>query len=106
LFASLFRPLNVPYGNLIGMGNLTIDTALDALLDPLSRCLGAESARRIAELRVDPAVQLRIDALAERANNGELSEEERAEYEAYINTSDFISILKLKARRHLDSNRS
>ena len=47
----------------------------------------------------------RIDSLAERANNGVLSEEERAEYEAFINAGDFISILKLKARRHLDLNR-
>jgi hypothetical protein len=77
---------------------------LDGLLDPLSRCLDAESARRLAEFHIDPAIQARIDALAERANNGLLSEEERAEYEAFINTIDLISILKVKARRHLDSN--
>ena len=62
MVVSLFRPLNVPFGNLIGMANLTIDTALDGLLDSLSRCLDAESARRVTELRVDPAVQSRIDA--------------------------------------------
>ena len=88
------------------MGNAAIDIALDGLLEPLSRCLDAESARRVTELRIDPAVQARIDALAERANNGELSEEEQAEYEAFINAGDFISILKLKARRHLDSKPS
>lgn len=88
------------------MGNSATDTALDGLLGPLSRCLNAESARRVTELRIDSAVQSRIDALAERANNGVLTEEERAEYEAYINAGDFISILKLKARRHLDSNPS
>jgi hypothetical protein len=92
------------YGNLIDMGNPAIDTALDGLLDPLSRCLDAESARRVTEFRIDPAVQSRIDTLAERANNGVLSDEERAEYEAFINLGDFISILKLKARRHLDLN--
>jgi uncharacterized protein YnzC (UPF0291/DUF896 family) len=86
------------------MGNPATDTALDGLLDPLSRCLDAESARRVTELRIDPAVQARIDALAERANNGTLSDEERAEYEAFINAADFVSILKLKVRRHLDSN--
>jgi hypothetical protein len=80
------------------MGN-SLDTALDGLLDPLSRCLDAESARRVTELRIDPSVQSRIDALAERANNGVLGDEERAEYEAYVNASDFIAILKLKARR-------
>jgi hypothetical protein len=94
------------YGNLAGMGNPAATTALDDLLDPMSRCLDAESARRVAEFRIDPAVQARIDILAERANNGVLSEEERTEYEAFINAADFISVLKLKARRQLDSSRS
>lgn len=77
---------------------------LDGLLDPLSRCLDAESTRRVAKFRVAPQVQKRIDVLAERANNGLLSEEERAEYEALINAADFISILKVKAQRNLKSN--
>jgi hypothetical protein len=77
---------------------------IDDLLEPLSRCLDAESARRVVELKVARAVQERIDTLAERANEGMLSDEERAEYEALINAADFISILKLKARQHLNSN--
>jgi hypothetical protein len=76
-------------------------TVLDGLLDPLSRCLDAESARRLVDLRVDPPVQERIDTLGERANEGSLSPEERGEYEALVNAADFISILKLKAKRHL-----
>jgi hypothetical protein len=78
-------------------------TGLDGLLEPLSRCLDAESARRIVDFRVDPTVQERIDVLAERANDGTLSEIERSEYEAMVNVADFISILKLKARLQLDS---
>jgi hypothetical protein len=78
-------------------------TGLDGLLDPLSRCLDAESSRRVVEFRVDPPVQQRIDALAERASEGTLSDTEREEYEALINAADFISILKLKARLYLDS---
>jgi uncharacterized protein YnzC (UPF0291/DUF896 family) len=46
-------------------------------------------------------VQQRIDALAERANEGVLTSDESAEYEALINAADFISILKLKARQNL-----
>jgi hypothetical protein len=88
----------------MAMGNPTVATALDGLLDPLSRCLDAESAQRVAEFRVDPAVQARIDTLAQRANDGVLSQEERAEYEAFINAADFISIIKLKVRRQLNSN--
>jgi hypothetical protein len=81
---------------------MSAPSGLDVILDPLSRCLDAESARRLADFRVDPPVQERIDALAERANDDTLGADERAEYEALVNASDFISILKLKARRHLD----
>jgi hypothetical protein len=74
-------------------------TALDELLDPLSRCLDEESARRLVALGVSRPVQERVDRLAELANVGLLSDEERAEYEALTNAADFIAILKLKARR-------
>ena len=77
---------------------------LDGLLEPLSRCLDIASARRVVDLQVAQPVQERIDTLAERANEGTLSDGERSEYEALINAADFISILKLKARQHLDSN--
>ena len=77
---------------------------LDGLLEPLSRCLDTESARRVVALQVATPVQERIDTLAERANQGALTDDERSEYEALINATDFISILKLKARQHLDSN--
>ena len=76
-------------------------SVLDLMLDPVSRCFDAESAKKLLEVRTDPAVQERVNVLAEKANEGLLSEPERAEYEAYINTDDFISILKLKARRYL-----
>jgi hypothetical protein len=86
------------------MGDAGKTTVLDGLLDPLSRCLDAESARRLVEFRIPPTVQARVDVLAERANQGVLSEEERAQYEALINAADFISVLKLKAGQQLKSN--
>jgi hypothetical protein len=87
--------------------NKPADAALlDGLLDPLSRCLDAESARRLAEFRADAAVLARIETLAERANDGTLSDDERTEYEALINAADLIVILRLKAQRQLSSNGS
>jgi hypothetical protein len=77
-------------------------TGLDGLLEPFSLCLDAESARRLVAFRIDPPVQARIEMLGERANEGDLTTAERSEYEALINAADFIAILKLKARRHLD----
>ena len=78
--------------------------SLEDLLGGLSRCLDDESARRVAEFRVDPSVQARIDLLAERANEGLLAPEERSEYEALINAGHVITILKLKSRRNPASN--
>jgi uncharacterized protein YnzC (UPF0291/DUF896 family) len=76
-------------------------TGLDGLLEPLSLCLNAESARRLVAFRIDPQVLVRIEVLGERANEGQLTADERSEYEALINAADFISILRLKAQRHL-----
>jgi hypothetical protein len=86
------------------MSDLIASSVLDSLLDQLSRCLDAESARRVTEFRVAAPVQERVDVLAERANEGLLSDDERAEYDAFINASDFVTILKLKALRNLESS--
>ena len=82
-----------------------MSTALiDELLDPLTLCLDAESAKRIADFQIAPSLQDRLNLLAERANEGVLTNNERIDYEALINVSDFVSIIKLKAQRLLKSN--
>jgi len=86
------------------MENPAVVEALDGLLEPLSRCLDTESAQRVAEFRLNPALQARIDILAERANDGVLSDDERAEYEAFVDAVDFISIFQIKSQRQLKSN--
>ena len=80
---------------------VTSPTSLDSLLEPLGQCLDAQSARQVADLRVAAVVQEKLDSLAERANDGVLTADERAEYEALVNAVDFIDILKLKARQRL-----
>ena len=61
-----------------------------------------ESARRLVAFRIDEPLQARIEMLGERANEGSLSASEKSEYEALIDAADFVAILKLKARRHLE----
>ena len=72
--------------------------ALDRLLDAVGRCLNAESAQQIVELRADSQLQARLDELADKANDGRLSDEERSEYETYVRALDFIAVLQGKAR--------
>jgi len=71
---------------------------LSEILGPFAECLDSESAQRVIEFGFSPGVQNRVAALAEKANEGLLSDDERQEYEAIINANDFISILKVKAR--------
>ena len=80
---------------------MSAKAGLDGILEGLSQCLNADSARRLVEFRVDEQIQARIDQLAAEANEGTLDAGGRSEYESLINASDFVSILKLKARQHL-----
>ena len=80
--------------------------AIDGVLDALSRCLDAESASRVVDFRNRLGDSSPVSLLAERANDGLLTAEERAEYEAVVSLDDFLSILQLKARRQLQTNGS
>lgn len=80
----------------------TTPTALlDRLLDPVASCFTPRIARRLVSLRADEATQKRLDKLADKANEGELTDAERDEYEVYVHAIDFIGILQAKARRYL-----
>jgi len=71
---------------------------LDRMLEPV---MTEEFARYLVGLRADSATQARVDELADKANEGLLSRDERDEYEAYITANDIIAILQAHARRAL-----
>lgn len=71
---------------------------LAQLLEPIGQCMTAELAQRIAELRAPPEVQARIDELADKCNEGELTPEEAAEYDSYVDAIDLIAVLQAQAR--------
>ena len=79
----------------------TAATALNRMLEPLSRSLSVEAATVIAALEIDAPLQARIEELADLCNEGLLNQEERAEYESYVEGAEILSLLKLKARRFL-----
>jgi hypothetical protein len=74
---------------------------LERLLDPVGRCLTPEVARQLVDLRADPDLQERVDLLADKCTEGQLTAEEREEYETYVRASRFIAILQAKARKVL-----
>jgi hypothetical protein len=74
---------------------------LDRLLDPVGRCLSRRAAHKLAGLRADEETQNRVHELAEKCNEGTLSTEERAEYEAYVMAANVVAILQAKARARL-----
>jgi hypothetical protein len=74
------------------------EPVLGRLFDPLARILTPEVARKLVRLRFDAKAQAHIDKLARKCNEGELSDDERREYETYVHAIDFIAILQAKAR--------
>lgn len=85
------------------MENFTESAILDRMLEPVARCFSPVVAKRIAELRAEPAVQARIDELAAKCNEGALTQAEQREYEAYVEAIDLIGLLQAKARSILES---
>lgn len=78
---------------------------LARLLDPLSACLTPAMAKRLVKFRADAATQARVDELATKCTEGELTPQERREYEAYVRAIYLVSILQSKARMVLAKNR-
>jgi hypothetical protein len=68
---------------------------------PIFALLGPDQTRQLAELTGDPDLERRLELLADKANEGELSPAERQEYEAYIEANNLLAVLQAQARFHL-----
>lgn len=80
-----------------------IATSLDAMMSPVTNCLDATSLRALAELRASPEAAERVAWLAERANEGALTVDERAEYESCVMFANFLGVLQSKARKKIEA---
>lgn len=80
------------------------NNAFDRGIDPvLQIILSTDKARTVVDYRADEALQLRIEELADKCNEGELTLPERAEYEGYVRANNFVAIIQAKARKVLAS---
>lgn len=77
---------------------MTPTLVMERILDPVGRCLTPEVARALVSLHAEPEVVARIDYLARKCNEGELTPEERDEYEACVHAIEVVSLLQARAR--------
>ncbi|OAI46734.1 hypothetical protein AYO44_10845 [Planctomycetaceae bacterium SCGC AG-212-F19] len=80
------------------MSKSTNGRILERLLEPVSSSLNEEAARKLIGLKADRKAQARVADLARKCNEGELTADERAEYETYVLAGEFIAILQAQAR--------
>ena len=79
----------------------TASRLLSTLIEPLGRCLTPASSREIMALRADETARRRIEELAEKCDQGQLTPAEQAEYQLFVEVGDLVAILQAKARRYL-----
>lgn len=75
----------------------------DQLFDPGNGCLTVAAAEKLAGLREDTDAAARMAELAEKANEGALTESERREYESRVRAGTVLALLQAKARLFLKS---
>lgn len=71
---------------------------ISKMAEPFFESLTPESAKRLAELRTQPSIQMRVTELAKKCNEGMLTEEERAEYESMVRLGNLFAVLKARAK--------
>jgi hypothetical protein len=85
--------------------NMTTPSALDQLFHPATGWLTPQSARTLVDWRVSDDLRNRIEELGGKSNLGTLTPEEDAEYRAYLDDAEVISLMQAKARRlYLSAN--
>jgi hypothetical protein len=75
--------------------------AFDRATAPVLRMLPVEQARKLAGYQPETSIQVRVEELAEKSNEGELTEAEKAEYLGYVQANKFVAILQAQVRRRL-----
>ena len=75
--------------------------AFDRGTDFLLQILTVEQAESLIAYQGEPGLRDQIDRLAEKCNEGTLTEEEKADYEGYVRANKFVAILQAKARKLL-----
>ena len=77
--------------------------AFDRGVRPMLEIVLPEKADAVIGFQADPELQARIEELAQKSTEGELTEDERAEYAGYVRANKFVAILKRQAQQIANS---
>lgn len=77
---------------------------LEEILEPVIRCLSPDNARQVLDHRPRRKVLAHIQKLARKCNEGELTPEERAEYESYVFAGEFVALVQARAKALLKNS--
>lgn len=80
------------------MPSISETAAFERGIRPLLQLVLPGKAEAVLGFRAAPELQARIEELAGKSTEGQLSETERAEYEGYIRANKFVAILQRQAR--------
>ncbi len=75
--------------------------AFERGIRPILQIVLLDKADAVLNFRPDPMLQDRIEELATKSTEGELTDQERAEYAGYVRANKFIAILQRQARQFL-----
>ena len=78
-----------------------VPTVLNRALGPISDCLTPNASRQLLKLTLDKKSRVRLDELADKCTEGELTIEERAEYESAVLSLELVMLLQVEAQATL-----
>ena len=87
------------------MSTTILSSAFDRATQAIFGILSPEQAHQIVDYHADEVLQTRIAELADKANEGALSDEEQAEYRGYAQANRFVAVLQAGAQRKIASQR-
>jgi hypothetical protein len=98
LGAFSFAKSGLPWQSLLMA--VTMETAaFERGIRPLLDIVLLEKAEAILGFRADPALQARIDELAGKSTEGQLTEAEGEEYAGYVRANKFVAVLRRQAQQ-------
>ena len=85
------------------MATTSESLAFDRGIRPMLEIVLPGKADEVIGFQADPDLQARIEELARKSTEGELTEDERAEYAGYVRANTFVAILKRQAQQITNS---